>query len=483
MADHVDGPTAVVLAAGSDQVGQAGQGGEALGARGRPDERGQPVAVDPGLLEPLVRGQALHPHVDRLDDLVGTPQQAVAQLPDHGGVRRRVDAAVARRQAPAHLRQHARRAVRALPEPVGALPHREGVVQRGQALLGRASGPEGPEVVGPVVDDPLDERQPRPRLGGQLDEGDLLGEARAPVVARLVLGDESQLAHLGLQRRGALDAGHLGRQPDHLAHPAPGLRGGEVGPHPGPQVSRGADVEDPATVVAEQVDAGGVGQVLGQVPLATHGRADPRGERLELLERVDAQPAEPLHQAVQHVDRRPRVGQRPVVGRRRRPEDLGQRRQLAVGGVVARDHPPRHQRGVEDLERRPRPALHLGEVAQEADVERRVVGHQHAAARELEERRQRRLDRRRVGHHRVGDAGQHGDERRDRGVRVDQGLELAQDLAAAHLDRADLGDHRARRGGPARGLEVDDAERHLAQRPAELVESALRLPLRPRHPG
>ena len=46
---------------------------------------------------------------------------------------------------------------------------------------------------------------------------------------------------------------------------------------------------------------------------------------------------------------------------------------------------------------------------------------------------------------RVGDAGEHGDERRDRRARVDQGLELAEHLAAAHLDRADLGDRRSRR--------------------------------------
>ncbi len=42
---------------------------------------------------------------------------------------------------------------------------------------------------------------------------------------------------------------------------------------------------------------------------------------------------------------------------------------------------------------RPRPALLRGEVLQEAHVERRVVGDQHAPGGELQERRQRRLDR------------------------------------------------------------------------------------------
>ena len=82
-------------------------------------------------------------------------------------------------------------------------------------------------------------------------------------------------------------------------------------------------------------------------------------------------------------------------------------------------------------------------MLEEAHVERRVVRHQHASRRELQERRQRGLDGRSVGNHGIADAGQHRDERRDLGVRVDQRLELAQDLAAADLDRADLGDHAA----------------------------------------
>ena len=74
---------------------------------------------------------------------------------------------------------------------------------------------------------------------------DLLGEAGAPVVARLVLGDQAQLADLGLERRRALDAGDGLGEADHLAHPRAGLGGGEVGADAGAQVAGGADVEDP----------------------------------------------------------------------------------------------------------------------------------------------------------------------------------------------------------------------------------------------
>ena len=74
--------------------------------------------------------------------------------------------------------------------------------------------------------------------------------------------------------------------------------------------------------------------------------------------------------------------------------------------------------------------------------------------------------------HRVGDAGEDGDERRDRLGRVDQGLELAEHLAAAHLDRADLGDAALGRAA-AGGLEVDDDERDVGEGGAEVVERGL----------
>ena len=229
-------------------------------------------------------------------------------------------------------------------------------------------------------------------------------------------------------------------------------------------------------VVAEQVDAGGVGQPLSEVTLAARGRSDLAAEGLQLLEGVDPEAAESLHQAVEHVDGRPGVGQRPVVGSRAGVEDARQRGQLAVGGVVAGDDAAGQLGRVDDLEARPRPLLLLGEVAQETDVERGVVGHQHAALGELEERRQHGLDRGRVGDHGVGDAGQDRDEGRDLGARVDQGLELTEHLAAPDLHGADLGDHRTGGGRAARGLEVDHAERDVAQRPPQLVERALGLP-------
>ena len=85
---------------------------------------------------------------------------------------------------------------------------------------------------------------------------------------------------------------------------------------------------------------------------------------------------------------------------------------------------------------------------------------------------QHHRDRRRAADHRVGDAGEHAHERRDPDARVDQRLELAEHLAAAHLDRADLGDPVVPRAAAGR-LEVDDGERRLAQRLVQLVQAQL----------
>src|SRR5205823_3809594 len=97
-----------------------------------------------------------------------------------------------------------------------------------------------------------------------------------------------------------------------------------------------------------------------------------------------------------------------------------------------------------------------------------VVGHPDGVPGELEERRQDLRQRRRRYEHRLGDPGQHGDVRRHGLPRVDQGGELGQLLPAADLDRADLGDPAAVRC-PAGGLQVDDHEGGVPQRPGQRV--------------
>ena len=146
-----------------------------------------------------------------------------------------------------------------------------------------------------------------------------------------------------------------------------------------------------------------------------------------------------------------------------------------VAGLVLHDQLPGQVHGVEHPEPRPRMPGGARRLLEERHVEPGVVRDEHAVAGELEERRQHRLDPRRLRDHRVGDAGEHLDEHGDRLARPDQGLELAEDLAAPDLDRPDLGDRRRGRAA-AGGLQVDDDEGDVAQRRAEVVQGALDRP-------
>ena len=145
-------------------------------------------------------------------------------------------------------------------EPVAALAQRHGVVDRVAHRLGLPLRAQRAEVGRAVGRDVAHDRQPRERLDGELEPHRALGELRAPVVARLVRGDQPQLADLRLEGVRARDRVDPLGQPDHLAHPAAGLAGDEVLPHPGAQVAAGADVERAALGVAEDVDARPGGQ-------------------------------------------------------------------------------------------------------------------------------------------------------------------------------------------------------------------------------
>ena len=331
---------------------------------------------------------------------------------------------------------------------------------------------EGADVAGSVGPHLAHHAQPREGLDRELDPQGALGGLGAAVVPRLVLRDEAQLADLCLQRGRAHDRGDALGEPDHLGHAGALLGGREVAAHAGADVDGRADVEHPPLAVLEQVDARGRWQVAGEIALAPGGRSHPRGVAAQLLERVHPQAAHPPDEGVQDVDSGAGVVQGPVVGRRRRAEESSEGRELVVARLVARHELAREGHGVEDLETGPGVAgLGRGRL-EEGDVEPGVVGHQHRASGELEEGWQCGLDAGCVGDHRIGDAGQDLDERRDGDMGVDQGLELAEHLAAADPHRADLGDVRLG-GAPTGGLEVDDDEGDTGESGAQVVERAL----------
>jgi hypothetical protein len=255
-----------------------------------------------------------------------------------------------------------------------------------------------------------------------------------------VLGDEPEFADRRLQVVRAGDRVDPLGEGDHLGDPAALLAGGEVAADPGAQVVRGPDVERLVARAAEQVDAGTVRDGVGQVALAAPLGVDLVGQAGQLLQRGDAERAEPLEEAVQHVDGRPGVVEGAVGGRGRGGEVRGEGGQLAVGHLVAGEQPPGEDRGVDRRRRRPDQTVLGARGLEEAEVERGVVGDQHRAAGELQERGQDGADARRGRHHRGGDAGQDADVGRDLAPGVDQRLELPEHRATANLDRADLGD-------------------------------------------
>ncbi len=196
-----------------------------------------------------------------------------------------------------------------------------------------------------------------------------------------------------------------------------------------------------------------------------------RREREQIVEPEHAVGGGPLEQRVQHLTGRGRVGVRAVDRLGRGPEMTRQRRQPEVRDLVA-DQPARERDGVDPPVREPRVAVLDERGVEEADVEAHVVADDHGAVRELEERGQHLGDLRRGHEHGVGDAGEHGDHRRDGYARVHQRLERAEQLAAAQSQRTDLGDRVGARRRAGR-LEVDDDERDLRQRRAEVVERLL----------
>ena len=326
-------------------------------------------------------------------------------------------------------------------QPVGALPQRQRVVHRGHRPLHRPPRPERPEVGAAVVAHRPHRGQPGERLRGELEPQAALREAGAPVVRRLVLGDHPQLADLGLQRVRADDRVDPVGQRDHLRHPGALLAGHEVVPDPGADVLAGA-----------RRRAGGRRRPGRRTPPGRAGRCSARcrlrrcasltcavNERSSSRECTPSGPSRSISPCSTSTVARASASAR-WIGAVAALKCAARVASLQ-SGTSSLVSTRRASRAVSTTRvRRPVPAGPGAGGLEEADVERRVVRDQHGVAGELEEGRQHLVDPRRGGHHRVGDAGEHRDQRRDAPAGVDQRGELAEHLAAAHLDRADLGD-------------------------------------------
>ena len=228
------------------------------------------------------------------------------------------------------------------------------------------------------------------------------------------------------------------------------------------QVDRLADVQHAAVPTAEQVDARRVRQVVRESDLPEVRAPAGADGAVQVAERDDPEPPAQLEQAVEDLGAGLGVGQRSVRRPHRGAEVLRERLEPHVRHVGPH-HAPREAGGAH-RRRWQRVVVEAFERdVEEGEVEPGVVRHEDAAARELRERRQHPLDRRRAGHHEVVDPGQVRDLAGDRHAGVHERLEHAGALAAPDLHRADLGDPRVGRRA-AGGLEVDDHELDLGQR-------------------
>jgi hypothetical protein len=286
-----------------------------------------------------------------------------------------------------------------------------------------------------------------------------------------VVLDQADLAHAGLELGGAADVVDRGQLAQQVGDLGTGVAR-EVRAHPGAQVLGLADVQHPPAGVAEQVHARRVRQPVGQVDLLEGGVGPCRRELDQVLEGEHAERAGQLQQAVEDVDGGPGVGERSVAGRHRGTQIGGEGGQPDVGHLVPGQQLACQPSGADHPVGRPRVSVPLQVGLQEPPVEGGVVADEHGVAEEFEQAGQDRLDRLRARHHAVGDPGERGDQRRDRDLGVDQRVERADDLAAADLDGADLGDAVVR-GRAAGGLEVQDDELDLDERRTKVVQGQL----------
>ncbi len=326
----------------------------------------------------------------------------------------------------------------------------------------------------------LDDRQPRPRrLDVEAHVAVLVGAGAGPVVAGEHARDQSRLDHLGGERIGQLQVSDSLHLAQHRADPA-AVVATEVAPHPLSEVGGLADVEDLVAVAAEQIDTRGARELGGHRQLRRLRMAGQLGECEQVVDAEHTEAGRTFDQQVQQVGGGERIVEGAMSGLVVEPESVGERGQPVVGHLVAQQ--PTGEGGGVDDGGAVVGALVAGEGgAQESEIERDVVADEHGVAQEVDQRAEDGLDARRVAHDGVAQPCEHRDLGRDRPARVDQRVKGAEALAAADLDHADLGDHVVVPAA-ARGLEVEHAERGVAEGDAPLVEQVVEAALS-QHPS
>ena len=286
------------------------------------------------------------------------------------------------------------------------------------------------------------------------------------VAGRLERLDQAVLEH----QRAELRLGRL--VVDVLGLAGPGRGRGEVRPSARAQADRLADVQRPAVGVAEDVDAGILGQPreVGPVVAAAGGlrRLGPRGaagsqqgQRLRHRARVRAQARQ---QGAQHARAGLGVGQRAVGGLDLDPQRIGERGEAAA--ALERRQPARERHRAHHRRVRPLELGALERLLEHADVEPRRVGDEDPALHLLGELGQDMLGRRRLVDHRLGDPGEALDAAAERLGDADQRAPAVVQLAAADQHGAHLGQLAALLRLPV-GLGVDGEELSAGEQAVE----------------
>ena len=290
------------------------------------------------------------------------------------------------------------------------------------------------------------DHEPGKPLGRELQVRVAPPRFRLPVETRFEPLDQAKLADRGFERAAAdpvLDADGLAEE---LRHLAPVL-GREIGTHAGAQVGCLPDVEHPAAAIAEQVDAGEPRQLRRERELGGRRVRAHCGQREKIVEPEHPERGRPLEKSMEQLGGGRGVGVRVVHRFDRGAEVARERAQLEVRYFVA-DEAASQCDGVDAAMGEPRIAVGDERGIEEPAVEADVVAHDHRVVRELEERRQHLGDPRGGQQHRLGDAREHRDHRRDGHARVHERLEPTEQLTAAHAQRADLGDRVGARDAP-----------------------------------
>ncbi|MFN8202086.1 MAG: hypothetical protein U0S48_05950 [Solirubrobacteraceae bacterium] len=182
---------------------------------------------------------------------------------------------------------------------------------------------------------------------------------------------------------------------------------------------------------------------------------------------------QPRQQRAEHAAAGLGVGQRAVALGDLDAQRLGQRHEPPL--AHERREPAGERDGAQRRRIRPRQALALAGLAQDAAVEARVVGDEHAPVQRGDEIGEDDLGLRRLVDHRLRDAGEPLDPARQRRADRAQRGEAVVQLTAAHEDRPDLGDL-AGIAAQAVGLGVDGQELGGAQRKGEEVHDVCPTP-------